>query len=211
MSKLNRPHGEERAAAREGERFLRTMCAGAASFETPPLLRPLLRMRADRVTLADDRNPADRARARRRLSGAGAVGRGAAALRGRHGDRAARAAHVPRLLQGHRRSPSAACAASPQMFDRKGYQPGWLWAYGTVLTQFVAGALRRARPVHAADGAAAIRPDGALRLRPRQIRRLFLEQVGHRISRHVGGRRALFPDQRRRHDLARPSADRLEF
>jgi putative oxidoreductase len=25
------------------------------------------------------------------------------------------------------------------MFDRKGYRPGWLWAYGVVLTQFVAG------------------------------------------------------------------------
>ena len=26
-----------------------------------------------------------------------------------------------------------------QMFDRKGYRPGRLWAYGVVLTQFVAG------------------------------------------------------------------------
>jgi putative oxidoreductase len=25
------------------------------------------------------------------------------------------------------------------LFDRKGYRPGWLWAYGVVLTQFVAG------------------------------------------------------------------------
>lgn len=25
-----------------------------------------------------------------------------------------------------------------QMYDRKGYRPGWLWAYCTVLTQFVA-------------------------------------------------------------------------
>jgi putative oxidoreductase len=24
------------------------------------------------------------------------------------------------------------------MYDRKGFRPGWLWAYGTVLTQFVA-------------------------------------------------------------------------
>ncbi len=24
------------------------------------------------------------------------------------------------------------------LYDRKGYRPGWLWAYGTVLTQFVA-------------------------------------------------------------------------
>ena len=25
------------------------------------------------------------------------------------------------------------------MFDRKGFRPGWFWAYGVVLTQFVAG------------------------------------------------------------------------
>jgi putative oxidoreductase len=25
-----------------------------------------------------------------------------------------------------------------QMYDRKGYRPGWFWGYGTVLTQFVA-------------------------------------------------------------------------
>ena len=25
-----------------------------------------------------------------------------------------------------------------QMYDRKGYRPGWLWAYCTVLTQFIA-------------------------------------------------------------------------
>ena len=25
-----------------------------------------------------------------------------------------------------------------QMYDRKGYRPGWLWAYATVLTQFIA-------------------------------------------------------------------------
>ncbi len=25
-----------------------------------------------------------------------------------------------------------------ELFDRKGYRPGWLWAYGVVLTQFVA-------------------------------------------------------------------------
>jgi putative oxidoreductase len=24
------------------------------------------------------------------------------------------------------------------LYDKKGYRPGWLWAYGTVLTQFVA-------------------------------------------------------------------------
>ena len=25
------------------------------------------------------------------------------------------------------------------LYDRKGFRPGWFWAYGTVLTQFVAG------------------------------------------------------------------------
>ena len=24
------------------------------------------------------------------------------------------------------------------MYERKGYKPGWFWAYGTVLTQFIA-------------------------------------------------------------------------
>jgi putative oxidoreductase len=34
--------------------------------------------------------------------------------------------------------PPGTLASVVQMYDRKGYRPGWLWAYGTVLTQFVA-------------------------------------------------------------------------
>ena len=50
---------------------------------------------------------------------------------------AARPAHVSRLLQGHRRTDQQR-ARGRAMYDRKGFQPGWFWAYGTVLTQFVA-------------------------------------------------------------------------
>jgi putative oxidoreductase len=34
--------------------------------------------------------------------------------------------------------PPGTLASVIQMYDRKGYRPGWLWAYCTVLTQFVA-------------------------------------------------------------------------
>ena len=34
--------------------------------------------------------------------------------------------------------PPGTLASVVQMYDRKGYRPGWLWAYCTVLTQFVA-------------------------------------------------------------------------
>jgi len=34
--------------------------------------------------------------------------------------------------------PISSVPAVAQMYDRKGFRPGWLWAYGTVLTQFVA-------------------------------------------------------------------------
>jgi putative oxidoreductase len=34
--------------------------------------------------------------------------------------------------------PPGTLASVVQMYDRKGYRPGWLWAHCTVLTQFVA-------------------------------------------------------------------------
>jgi len=34
--------------------------------------------------------------------------------------------------------PPGTLSSVVQMYDRKGYRPGWLWAYCTVLTQFVA-------------------------------------------------------------------------
>ena len=34
--------------------------------------------------------------------------------------------------------PPGTLASVIQMYDRKGFHPGWLWAYCTVLTQFVA-------------------------------------------------------------------------
>jgi putative oxidoreductase len=34
--------------------------------------------------------------------------------------------------------PPGTLASVIEMYDRKGYRPGWLWAYGTVLTQFIA-------------------------------------------------------------------------
>ncbi len=72
--------------------------------------------------------------------------------------------------------PISSVPAVAAMYDRKGFRPGWFWAYGTVLTQFVAapcvalGLFTRpmALPLFAADG--------AVGLRPRQVRRLVLEQ-----------------------------------
>ena len=154
----------------------------------------------------DEPDPAARARARRRLCGAGAVGRGAAALRRRRGDGAARASHEPRLLPGHRRAARHATRQSSQMYDRKGFRPGWFWAYGTVLTQFVAapcvalGLFTRpmALPLFVLLAMSAYdhgKYDG-----------WFWNKIGLRISGDVGGRRAVFPDQRRRRDLARSPA-----
>jgi putative oxidoreductase len=37
--------------------------------------------------------------------------------------------------------PISSVAGVADLFDRKGYRPGWLWAYGVVLTQFVAAPL----------------------------------------------------------------------
>ena len=34
--------------------------------------------------------------------------------------------------------PISSVPAVAAMYDRKGFRPGWFWAYGTVLTQFVA-------------------------------------------------------------------------
>ena len=34
--------------------------------------------------------------------------------------------------------PPGTLASVAAMYDRKGFKPGWFWAYGTVLTQFVA-------------------------------------------------------------------------
>jgi putative oxidoreductase len=34
--------------------------------------------------------------------------------------------------------PPGTLSSVVQMYDRKGYRPGWLWAYCTVLTQFIA-------------------------------------------------------------------------
>jgi putative oxidoreductase len=34
--------------------------------------------------------------------------------------------------------PPGTLASVVQMYDRKGYRPGWFWAYCTVLTQFIA-------------------------------------------------------------------------
>src|SRR4249919_3368250 len=34
--------------------------------------------------------------------------------------------------------PISSVPAVAAMYDRKGFKPGWFWAYGTVLTQFVA-------------------------------------------------------------------------
>ena len=147
---------------------------------------------------------ADCSRARCGLSGAGAMGGGAAALRRRRRHGAARASHVPRLVQGHRR-PDRQLPSVVQMYDRKGYHPGWFWAYCTVLTQFVAapcvalGLLTRpmALPLFLLMALSAY--DHL------QIRRLVLEQDGLRISGDVGDRRAVFPDQRRRADFTRSS------
>ena len=49
--------------------------------------------------------------------------------------------HGLRMSSAISRAPAdrpATLAAVVQMYDRKGYRPGWLWAYCTVLTQFVA-------------------------------------------------------------------------
>ena len=133
----------------------------------------------------DEPNPAGRARARRRLCGADALGRGAAAVRGRRGDGAARAAHVPRLLQEHRRPARHACLGRadvrPQRLPAR-LVLGLLHGADAIHRR----ALRRARPAHPADGAAAVPAAGAVGLRPRQVRRLVLEQVGLRISRQCG-------------------------
>ena len=148
--RIHRPHAARASRACRGRR---------AATPAAPTKRPSSR------TSSHDRNAADRARARRRLSGAGALGRGAAALRGRHGDGAARLAHVPRLFQGHRR------AARHRAVGRADVRPQGLPA--RLVLGLLHGAdavhrraLRRARPVHAADGAAAVRADGAVGLRP---------------------------------------------
>ena len=102
--------------------------------------------------------------------------------------------------------PISSVPAVAAMYDRKGFRPGWFWAYGTVLTQFVAapcvalGLLTRpmALPLFLLMALSAYDH--------RQIRRLVLEQDGLRISGDVGDRRAVFPDQRRRLDFARSSA-----
>ena len=77
--------------------------------------------------------------------------------------------------------PPGTLASVVQMYDRKGYRPGWLWAYCTVLTQFIAapcvalGFLTRpmALPLFLLMV--------LVGLRPRQVRRLFLEQ-GRRLE-----------------------------
>ena len=72
--------------------------------------------------------------------------------------------------------PPGTLASVVQMYDRKGFRPGWFWAYCTVLTQFIAAPCVALGPAHPADGAAAVPAAGAVRRRPRQIRRLVLEQ-----------------------------------
>ena len=102
--------------------------------------------------------------------------------------------------------PISSVPAVAAMYDRKGFRPGWFWAYGTVLTQFVAapcvalGLLTRpmALPLFLLMALSAF--DHL------QIRRLVLEQDGLRVSGDVGDRRAVFFDQRRRVDFARSSA-----
>ena len=92
------------------------------------------------------------------------------------------------------------------LYDRKGFQPGWFWAYGTVLTQFVAapcvalGLFTRpmALPLFALLALSAYdhaKYDG-----------WFWNRMGIEYPGHVGARRAVFPCQRRRQDFARPSA-----
>ena len=80
---------------------------------------------------------AARACAWRRLCGAGAVGE--ALLRFSVGF--AMVPHGLRMCLGYFKGtggPISSVPAVAAMYDRKGFQPGWFWAYCTVLTQFVA-------------------------------------------------------------------------
>ena len=50
--------------------------------------------------------------------------------------------HGMRMCLGYFKGTGIPISSVPMvadLFDRKGYRPGWLWAYGVVLTQFVAG------------------------------------------------------------------------
>lgn len=50
--------------------------------------------------------------------------------------------HGLRMCLGYFKGTGGPISSVPEvaaMYDRKGYRPGWLWALGTVLTQFVAG------------------------------------------------------------------------
>jgi len=52
--------------------------------------------------------------------------------------------HGLRMCLGYFKGTGGPISSVPDvvvMYDRKGYRPGWFWAYGTVFTQFVAAPL----------------------------------------------------------------------
>jgi putative oxidoreductase len=52
--------------------------------------------------------------------------------------------HGLRMCLGYFKGTGGPISSVPEvavMYDRKGYRPGWFWAYGTVFTQFVAAPL----------------------------------------------------------------------
>ena len=54
---------------------------------------------------------------------------------------AAMVPHGMRMCLGYFKGTGGPISSLPDvaaMYERKGYRPGWLWTYGTVLTQFVA-------------------------------------------------------------------------
>ena len=141
--------------------------------------------------LCHDRNAAARSRTGRRLCGARTAGV-EAMLRFAVG--AAMVPHGMRMCLGYFKGtggPIDNVPAVAALYDRKGFRPGWFWAGGTVLTQFVAAPWVALGLFTQPMALPAVRAGRAVGLRPREVRWLVLEPDGRRISGDVGARRCI--------------------